>query len=323
MSNQKVKTRYQILDKCFSLKKKRYTLQQLLIICNQKGESKINIRQLRKDIAQMKSNGAPIVTPVRKENFVYYYTATDYCYMNAIKKDLIPGLESMIQEMLKMDGLHILSYLKTKLDGLSGVHKNNETFKAVVSFERNHNYIIDEIFETILSAIFQKQVLRFTYTPFGKKSGTRTFHPSFLKEYNRRWFAFGYCDEEKNYATNFPLDRIDQSSLSIMKKRYKENPTDWDEYFEDIIGVTKNKESKKEDIHLVFTEARGYYIDSKPLHPMQSNPKHTTRGWEVKLKLCINKELESLLLSFGNDVEIIQPLKLRQSIFTLHKKACE
>lgn len=75
----------------------------------------------------------------------------------------------MIQEMLKMDGLHILSYLKTKLDGLSGVHKNNETFKAVVSFERNHNYIIDEIFETILSAIFQKQVLRFTYTPFGKK----------------------------------------------------------------------------------------------------------------------------------------------------------
>ncbi len=127
----------------------------------------------------------------------------------------------------------------------------------------------------------------------------------------------------KNYATNFPLDRIDLSSFRVIKKKYKENPMDWDGYFDDIIGVTKNKQSKKEDIHLVFTEARGYYIDSKPLHPMQSKPKHTTRGWEVKLKLCINKELESLLLSFGNDVKIIQPLKLRQSIFTLHKKACK
>jgi len=34
----------------------------------------------------------------------------------------------------------------------------------------------------------------------------------------------------------------------------------------------------------------------------------------ISLTLCINYELESLILSFADDVEVLQPLSLRQKV---------
>ena len=70
------------------------------------------------------------------------------------------------------------------------------------------------------------------------------FYPFYLKEYKGRWYALGYKDG-LNGVYKLPLDRIRDYSYSILPfpDDYSFNPQ---EYFSDIIGVTKLSGGVKE-----------------------------------------------------------------------------
>lgn len=57
-------------------------------------------------------------------------------------------------------------------------------------------------------AITNRQVLRFSYQPFGQELFSLTFHPQFLKEYNGRWFVLGEANREPYHAYSVPFGRI-------------------------------------------------------------------------------------------------------------------
>jgi predicted DNA-binding transcriptional regulator YafY len=61
------------------------------------------------------------------------------------------------------------------------------------------------------------------------------------------------------------------------------------------------KESK-----LKFTAEIAPYISTKPLHPTQKENR-VEDGLEVRIQVIPNYELESLLLSFGENVIVLQP----------------
>ena len=56
---------------------------------------------------------------------------------------------------------------------------------------------------------------------------------------------------------------------------------------------------------------RGQYIRTKPLHPSQHITAETAEALEISLRVRPNPELETLLLSFGEDVEVLAPPPLR------------
>jgi predicted DNA-binding transcriptional regulator YafY len=64
---------------------------------------------------------------------------------------------------------------------------------------------------------------------------------------------------------------------------------------------------------LLFNEKRGKYAETKPLHESQRN-KWTDKGFLVTLKLIPNLELEQVILSYGEDVEVLSPQSLRDTI---------
>jgi len=171
------------------------------------------------------------------------------------------------------------------------------------------------------NAIFYKKVLSVSYQPFENETPFEVvMHPYFLKQYNNRWFLFGYNPEKDKFDWNLAIDRI--VSIKEIKGKYHKNATiDWQEYFEDIIGVTKPIDATVENVVLHFTGKTGNYMETKPLHGSQEPKWLDDQTLEVKLQLIINYELERLILSYADSVSVIQPLSLAKAIKNRLKEA--
>ncbi len=164
------------------------------------------------------------------------------------------------------------------------------------------------------NAIFYKKVLLISYQPFENETPADiTLHPYYLKQYNNRWFLFGYNPFNEKYDWNLALDRI--VTITEIKGRYqKNNQIDWSEYFEDIIGVTKTTDALVENVTLHFFGRTGKYIESKPIHGSQKSKWIDENILEVKLKLIINYEFERLMLSYSDSVQVVKPRVLADVI---------
>ena len=170
-------------------------------------------------------------------------------------------------------------------------------------------------------AITNKQVLRFSYQPFGHEPFELTFHPQFLKEYNGRWFVFGDADREPYQAYNVPLDRIvgeisevDDVEYIPAEKGFYQN------FFKNIIGVTHEKGAQVEQVVIrTKTEYQHGLLLTKPLHHSQKETLHFSEHedgcyGEVTLTIEPNRELRGKILAYGQYLEVIQPISLREQI---------
>ena len=112
------------------------------------------------------------------------------------------------------------------------------------------------------------------------------------------------------------------SSTSIDRVRPQLTDTGLIGYFDDIVGVTNYKNSRIETVVLKVSNKSIDYIRTKPLHRTQSDLKElNTEGQTfIQLKLKINTELEMLLLSYGDAIEIVEPSWLRASFTEVTKK---
>ncbi|MEX2569427.1 MAG: WYL domain-containing protein [Cyclobacteriaceae bacterium] len=138
-----------------------------------------------------------------------------------------------------------------------------------------------------------------------------TFHPYYLKQFNSRWFAFGLNEDNKAPRWNLALDRIESFYETNLK--LKPSETDWEEYFYDLVGVTRPENTSIQEIILKFSPDVAPYILTKPLHPSQKHTKDPT-GLEVRIQVIPNFELEKLVLSFGEQVKVISPLEFKDRI---------
>ncbi len=101
------------------------------------------------------------------------------------------------------------------------------------------------------------------------------------------------------------LDRI--QGIEINKETYIPTEVDFDEYFEDIIGVTNNIENKLVSVRIELSDHIIPYIKSKPIHGSQKIAEN-----RLQIKVKLNYELESLILSYGENMKVIEPIELVQ-----------
>ena len=189
------------------------------------------------------------------------------------------------------------------------------------SLEQNLTNI--DLLPIFYKAITNKQVLNFDYQPFGQEPFTLTFHPQFLKEYNGRWFVFGEADREPYHAYNVPLDRI-MGEISFIKgvEYIPAEKGFYRQYFMNIIGVTHEEDAKVEQvvIHTKSEYQHGLLL-TKPLHHSQKETlpfgEHDSL-WYGELILTIepNRELRGKILMYGEGLEVISPLSLRELLRT-------
>ncbi len=318
--------RYQTLDKCFRNPGRMYFFEDLLEECNKAlqdfdpNSEGIQRRQLFDDLKFMESDqGWSIPLGRFRYGKKVYYRYEDLNFsinnQNLINFTELEQIKSSLEILQHVDGKPQIEWINDilfKLD--NNLNSNNLYSKKVISYDSNKDLVGSEHFTPLFNAIINKRVLKIVYKDFKSKNIHEfIFHPYHLKEYNKRWFVIGLLESKKIPNWVLALDRI--KDLEETDHSYTPNSTDWEDYFYDIIGVTKPYGLEPVEVKLKFSMDLAPYIMTKPLHPTQKQkilPKNS--GLEIKIHVIPNYELESIILSYCDSVEVLEPLDLRTKI---------
>ena len=196
-----------------------------------------------------------------------------------------------------------------------------ETGSSLIRSSLEQNLTNIDLLPIFYKAIANKQVLQFDYQPFGQEPFTLVFHPQFIKEYNGRWFVFGEANREPYQAYNVPLDRIVGEVSEVSDVEYIPAPKGfYQDFFNNIIGVTHEKGAKVEEVIIrTKTEYQHGLLLTKPLHHSQKETlpfgEYEAGNYgEVRLTIEPNRELRGRILLYGENLEVISPMSLREQI---------
>ena len=318
-TNKNALLRYQILDRCFSNRHRKYTIEDLVDPVNEAlydmYGSEVSVRQIRDDIKYMRdrvSYDAPIeAIPFDGKRCYYRYTDPDFTiFNNELTVEEVTKLSSTINMLGRYRGganrwlEEVISNLELRF-GVKGKKEN------VVSFEQNEQLKGLEFLDELIDSAIHHQPLRILYVSYYGIEHDTIVHPYHIKQFNNRWFLLGLEETEKgNRLTNKALDRIVKFSRADVSF-IPNTEIDFSEYFKDIVGVTVPKEHPiAENVVLKFDPARFPYIVSKPIHPTQEvldKDEHT-----IQIIVRPNKELEAQIFSYGPQVEVVSPQWLRE-----------
>lgn len=169
----------------------------------------------------------------------------------------------------------------------------------------------------LIHAIQNRLSVKFKYHKFWDESvSNRSVEPIALKEARNRWYLIA-MDEHK--IKNFALDRINNFTIS----EYKFSPIDYDVHkeFENTFGIINGTDEKAEKVILSFTPQEGRYVESLPLHHSQKlickNEEEIRFSYFIRPTYDFRMEL----LSYGDQVEVLEPENLQKQIKKQLQKA--
>jgi predicted DNA-binding transcriptional regulator YafY len=172
-----------------------------------------------------------------------------------------------------------------------------------------------EHFSELMQALKGKLLIRFEYEKYDNSiPSERKAEPLALKEFESRWYLLAK-DQKDNAIKAFALDRM--SCLEITKQKFKViTPFNVNQYFEHCFGITRpsGANAKPEKIVLSFKGNKGKYIKSLPLHASQQIIKEQENELQVQLELFITHDFVMELLKHGNEVVVLSPLELRETM---------
>lgn len=332
-TNRNAIIRYQALDKCFSNFRRKFYIEDLITECNKAlydftGEERycdelnpgISRRQIYDDIRFMESpQGWDIVLDRKREGGkkpYYRYADQDFTInKQSLTEEELSLLRDTVLLLSRFEGLPHKEWLSELITNLDDKFNLSQPESVLIldsnPYARGMNYISE-----LYLAIVNRQSLHIEYQTFTKCKYEWDIHPYFMREYNNRWFLIGLSDDDKEIK-HIALDRIENISQANVEY-IKKSIGNYSEFFDDVIGVTIPKDGKVETIKLRFSEHRYPYVIAKPIHS-------TMRCYDteriVTIKVIPNKELISMILSFGNDVEVLEPQLLREEITRIIKSS--
>lgn len=323
--NKNALIRYKVLDRCFRNAGRQYFWEDLLDECNKTlrefdpSNGGIQRRQLFDDIRFMESEHGWSVPldRIRQGRKVYYrYEDLSFSINNQPLNDSeAEQIKSALQIISRFSGTPQFEWVDEMIPMLESKFELKERKKEIICFESNIDLEGRQFITPLFNAIINQRVLQIKYKDFKSLEAYDViFHPYYLKQFNNRWFVFGFNEINKKPQWNMALDRI--QSIDETSIEYKETNIDWKEdYFYDIIGVTRFDDVEIQEVTLRFASELAPYIQTKPIHPTQSKPKFLENGeMVISIKVIPNYELERLIISFSENVKVISPVILKNKI---------
>ena len=312
--------RQRVIDRCLG-SPKNYSIKGLMEACNRElesiGENTVTaMNTIRDDIEQIMTNypDANVITQRVGRNIYYSYEDKSYSIFNIpFNDDEVAQLTQTLLILARFEGMPQFEWMDDFVNRFKSSLKLTTSDEPIVGFDENIDLKGRNFFATLFSAISNKQVLEISYKNF--KHGIKQkyiVHPYYLKQFNGRWFLMGHSDNIGKLSV-FAFDRI--VSTKSNNRDYIPNTTyNFNEYFDDMIGVTKPNEASLEIVKLWISAQRWPYIETKPLHGSQRVVSKDEYGVTIQIEVYLNRELEQLVLSFGKDIKVLSPRILQEKI---------
>lgn len=176
-------------------------------------------------------------------------------------------------------------------------------------------------------------MIKLTYTVFGRQPKDYTVHPYQLKQFNDRWFllcspvAHDVHPFNSEFIVNLPLDRIASDFEYVEDIPYQDTPVDLKALFDEIVGVTLNRNASIEEIYFAVHKNSLPYIQTKYIHTSQVQ---LQGEWEEQFRKKYpglnedwtffsiecrpNTELYARFASYHRNIMLIEPVPMRKEL---------
>ncbi len=320
--------RYHVIDKMLRNKYKPYpSVDDIMDKCSEVLLKPISKSSIEKDIRAMKYDEAlGYFAPIEFSRTYkgYFYDEEDYSIDSVpLNSDEIEAVRFATNILNQFKNIAIFKDYQNAIDkvldkvNLTGNNAvENDNF---IQFENTPTINGNEFLAPLLNAIRQKKMVNFIYKSFkSTDSKNRIIEPYLLKEHNNRWYLIGIEKESKALKV-FGLERM--NSVNVMGESFDRDETfKPKEFFQYSIGITANPNLKKELVKFECNPVLVQYLETQPIHWSQKVSK-SEHSVIVSLEVFLTFELEQLLVGFGNEVKLLQPKILVDSIVKKHQEA--
>jgi len=314
--------RYNILDHCF--RELNLSFKELKTHLNRKLEvayngEQITERQLGYDLKvfRRKEDGFNAPLPLHIRN--YRYTDPNFSIAQRplleYEKYLVDAAARLLERFENHDKYSKLAEALVRFQEIENIESDD--LGKILYYDHNEEYKGIRWLKPLYHAIKKKQVLKVKTKMFNKdESEIFEFHPYLLKQYNRRWFVFGYNPAKKEPKWSIPLDKRLEDIFEIEEEvQYIESETDWEDHFNSIVGIVTPRNKKMQRVVLKFhNETRMEHFTTKPFIATYEEFFEEEKNDQVWFDCFINRELVQQILSYGSDVEVLEPESLREKM---------
>ena len=175
----------------------------------------------------------------------------------------------------------------------------------------------------LLKAIENRVRVRFDYQEHdGAQITKRKAEPYALKEFKGNWYLLAMDLGDLEMKT-FGLERMGAVDITRKKFEYVELH-DPQEMFKNCFGITSPyKGQQVEEVVLELTPRQYNYVKTYPLHNSQHDLDEIGPDGQrlVALNICLNYDLETEILGYGDQVRVIAPEHFKKRIQERLKQA--
>jgi predicted DNA-binding transcriptional regulator YafY len=185
---------------------------------------------------------------------------------------------------------------------------NNRDFIITHEFSKDIDY---ETLTKIIKAISESKELDISHKGYKKTSNEKTYtlQPYFIREFKSRWYVIGFVND---HLRVFSVDRIiNATTTNTIFKPSIHKKNDLIDIISNTYGVSYSLEAKLETIKLKFDISQLRYLKSVPFYENQKIIEENTTNFILELFSYDTYELRQEILKYGSNVEVLEPLLLR------------
>ena len=274
-----------------------YILEKGKVTANELSEKfEVSVRTIYRDIDVISSAGIPIYATQGKGGGIEI--ADDF----VLKKSLLSEKEQE-QILVALKGLEGINKqyeneLLTKLSAIFKIKNTNWIEVDFTNWQRGNEY--DELFNDIKSAIINKNIIRFTYFSSNEKETSREVKPIRLLFKGWDWYVYTFC-LLRNEFRYFKLSRI--RDLKILDENFEDS-------YEDVVLIKKMEYKDTVHVKLKFDRKVAFRV-----YDEMGDIKEDEEGnLYAEIELPNDYNLYNYIFSFGESVEVLEPIEIRNKI---------
>jgi predicted DNA-binding transcriptional regulator YafY len=325
--------RLQVIDDCLNNKSKKYTIEDLIIAVEtaiekeisklgrnsaqaDQDEFTISRRTIDYDLKILRSvYGAPLNRPNHYERHYCYTEAFNLNGIN-VDSDEKRAFEIGLSFLKLFQNTEYAKRYKTILDKLINKNGDYTPEQEIIQIEGANGNGGLVWFDNIYNAIDNYHAIQIVYKPYNGQCKEWLVSPYLLKEYHNKWYIVGF-NHNKSEIYTFGLDRIvSLDKVTDKKIKYQFPPLNFDRqsYFEHSLGITRLSNTKPLALQLKFNALNMHFVLSEPWHHSQKIIKQTDTSLTISISVYESHELNMKVLSYGDGIEVLKPLKYRNTI---------